>query len=297
MISMEFGGGDGRRGLYNGAVLTIADHRRDIAGLTYVYPVVSRRAGGVSVGINLNVNNACNWACVYCQVEGLTRGGPPPVDVALLSEELDGFLARIADGDFFAREVPQESRKLVDVAFSGNGEPTSSPEFPAAVAAVRKVLAARGLAGTILLRLITNGSLLHRTKVQAAIRDLGSSGGEVWFKVDRVGAADAAAVNGVPLDPGRVLANLRRCGNLAPTWVQTCWFAFDGAAPDAAARQAYCELIAQAADCVRGIHLYGLARPSQQPAAPRLARLDVGDLEAFAAEIEMKTGVRTLVSP
>jgi hypothetical protein len=79
--------------------------------------------------------------------------------------------------------------------------------------------------------------------------------------------------------------------------VQTCWFAFDGAAPDAAARQAYCELIAQAADCVRGIHLYGLARPSQQPAAPRLARLDVGDLEAFAAEIEMKTGVRTLVSP
>ncbi|HNE43839.1 MAG TPA: radical SAM protein, partial [Rhodocyclaceae bacterium] len=180
-------------------MLTIADHRRDIAGLTYVYPVVSRRAGGVSVGINLNVNNACNWACVYCQVEGLTRGGPPPVDVALLSEELDGFLARIADGDFFAREVPQESRKLVDVAFSGNGEPTSSPEFPAAVAAVRKVLAARGLAGTILLRLITNGSLLHRTKVQAAIRDLGSSGGEVWFKVDRVGAADAAAVNGVPL--------------------------------------------------------------------------------------------------
>jgi len=100
---MEFGGGDGRRGLYNGAVLTIADHRRDIAGLTYVYPVVSRRAGGVSVGINLNVNNACNWACVYCQVEGLTRGGPPPVDVALLSEELDGFLARVADGDFFAR--------------------------------------------------------------------------------------------------------------------------------------------------------------------------------------------------
>ena len=47
---MEFGGGDGRRGLYNGAVLTIADHRRDIAGPTHVHPVVS--PGGRRVGRN-----------------------------------------------------------------------------------------------------------------------------------------------------------------------------------------------------------------------------------------------------
>ncbi|MCZ7653212.1 MAG: hypothetical protein M5R42_01445 [Rhodocyclaceae bacterium] len=33
-------------------------HSRDSAGLTYVYPVVSRRAGGVSIGINPNPNNA-----------------------------------------------------------------------------------------------------------------------------------------------------------------------------------------------------------------------------------------------
>lgn len=40
--------------------LSVHDQSRDSAGLRYVYPVVSRRAGGVSVGINLNVNNACN---------------------------------------------------------------------------------------------------------------------------------------------------------------------------------------------------------------------------------------------
>ena len=45
-------------------MLAINDHRRDSAGLRYVYPVISRRAGGVSVGINLNPNNACNWACL-----------------------------------------------------------------------------------------------------------------------------------------------------------------------------------------------------------------------------------------
>jgi len=46
----------------NSPQLTIHNHNRDSAGYAYVYPVVSRRAGGVSVGINLNPNNACNWA-------------------------------------------------------------------------------------------------------------------------------------------------------------------------------------------------------------------------------------------
>ena len=45
-------------------VLNIYDHDRDSAGMTYVYPVISRRAGGVSVGINLNTNKACNWRCI-----------------------------------------------------------------------------------------------------------------------------------------------------------------------------------------------------------------------------------------
>ena len=121
-------------------MLTIEDHRRDSAGLRYVYPVISRRAGGVSVGINLNVNNACNWACVYCQVENLTRGGPPPIDLDLLERELDGFLDDALHGDFMSREVPAEVRHLMDIAFSGNGEPTSAAEFPEAVQAVRRVL-------------------------------------------------------------------------------------------------------------------------------------------------------------
>jgi hypothetical protein len=66
-------------------LLKTEDHSRDSAGMRYVYPVVSRRAGGVSVGINLNPNNACNWRCIYCQVPGLTRGGPPPIDLACWS--------------------------------------------------------------------------------------------------------------------------------------------------------------------------------------------------------------------
>ncbi|MFY9721708.1 MAG: radical SAM protein [Azonexus sp.] len=278
-------------------MLTIEDHRRDSAGLRYVYPVISRRAGGVSVGINLNVNNACNWACVYCQVENLTRGGPPPIDLDLLERELDSFLDDALHGDFMSREVPAEARRLMDIAFSGNGEPTSAAEFPEAVQAVRRVLQRHGLAGKLPVRLITNGSLLHRPGVRDGIRVLGELGGEVWFKVDRAMPAEVETINGVPMDAGKIRDNLSRCAALATTWVQTCWFALDGIAPDAAARDAYCALLAPVASRLAGVHLYGLARPSMQPAAPRLQRLDADEMEKFAVEIQEKTGIRVLVSP
>lgn len=278
-------------------MLTIEDHRRDSAGLRYVYPVISRRAGGVSIGINLNVNNACNWACVYCQVDNLTRGGPPPIDLELLERELDGFIDGALHGDFMAREVPNEARRLMDVAFSGNGEPTSAAEFPEAVALVRGVLQRHGLAGTLPVRLITNGSLLQRPAVQEGIRVLGELGGEVWFKIDRATAAEVEVINGVPFDAQKTRRNLATCAAVAATWIQTCWFALDGAAPDALARTAYCTLLEPLAASLAGVHLYGLARPSLQPAAPRLQRLDTEELERFASEIRKKTGIRVVVSP
>ena len=86
-------------------LLHIGDHSRDIAGLTYVYPVVSRRAGGVSIGINLNPNNACNWRCVYCQVPDLKRGSAPQLDLVKLEAELRTFLHEIVHGDFMQTHV------------------------------------------------------------------------------------------------------------------------------------------------------------------------------------------------
>ncbi len=278
-------------------MLTTVDHRRDSAGLMYVYPVISRRAGGVSVGINLNPNNACNWACVYCQVEGLTRGGPPPLDLARLERELTDFLASVLHGDFMARQVPEEQRQLVDLAFSGNGEPTSAAEFAEAVALVGRVMAQFDLIGKLPLRLISNGSLLHRPNVQAGLRHLAELGGEVWFKLDRALASEVQEINGVPMPPEQAFARLSRCVELVPTWVQTCWFGLDGQAPGEASRAAYCKLLKPLADRLAGVLLYGLARPSCQPAAGRLLRLDATALNEFAAEIQKKTGLKVKVSP
>lgn len=278
-------------------MLTTEDHRRDRLGLTYVYPVLSRRAGGVSIGINLNINNACNWACIYCQVEGLKRGGPPPVDLSLLDGEFKGFLTEIIDGDFLIRKVPPGFQRLADIAFSGNGEPTCAAEFPEAVMLVRDALAERNLLPQIPLRLITNGSQLHRPAVQRGVQILGESHGEIWFKLDRAGATQTRAVNGVALSTQTVLAHLRQACLHARTWIQTCWFGWDGRPPGASERSEYCHLVSEVSGQIAGIHLYGLARPSLQRGASRLTRLPQEELEEFAAEIREKTGIRVTTNP
>ena len=277
-------------------MLNVSDHSRNSAGMTYVYPVVSRRAGGVSVGINLNVNNACNWACVYCQVPDLTRGGPPPVDLDLLENELTRFLCDATVGDFLAKNVPPDSRRLVDVAFSGNGEPTSAPEFAPAVECVAAVLQKFGLLPGLKIRLITNGSLLHRPLVQQGIARIGELGGEVWFKIDRATPAGIEAVNNVRLAPEKVRESLLACARLAPTWVQTCYFALDGREASPAERSAYLELLESVSDKIKGVHLYGLARPSLQPAASRLSNLSLENFQRFARSVS-SIGIEVVAKP
>lgn len=277
-------------------MLTVTDHSRDSAGLTYVYPVVSRRAGGVSIGINLNVNNACNWACVYCQVPDLQRGGPPPVDLARLDAELRGFLHDATAGDFLSRQVPAGARRLMDVAFSGNGEPTSAAEFDAAVDLVVRVLSDFGLDGMLTLRLITNGSLLHRAGVRRGIARIGAAAGEVWFKVDAATAAGVARINGIRHAPEKTRDALLQCAGLAPTWVQTCYFAIDGQENSETEQAAYLALIGAVREKIKGVHLYGLARPSLQPMAERLSRVAPEAFQRFAGRIAA-LGVEVVSNP
>lgn len=278
------------------SALSVADHRRDSSGMQYVYPVISRRAGGVSVGINLNPNSACNWQCIYCQVPGLTRGGPPAIDIALLERELRQMLGAIVHGNFMAERVPVEARRFSDIAFSGNGEPTSAREFRRCMEIAVRLREEFGLGGQVVLRLITNGSLLDRTEVQAGVALLGKADGEVWFKLDRGSAAGMQLVNGSRQNPATVVRRLRICGSLCRTWVQSCFFAIDGSAPNEKEIDAYLELLAEARPGIAGVHLYGLARQSYQPQASRLASLAVEWLDDLAGRIE-RIGLTVRVSP
>lgn len=272
-----------------GSVLSTTNHDRDNFGLSYVYPVVSRRAGGVSIGINLNPNNACNWACVYCQVPNLTRGGAPDINLLQLESELQHMLQQVLHGDFMAQHVPPEARRLNDVAFSGNGEPTSAACFADAIAVVERQLQQFGLLGQIKVVLISNGSLMARPQVQQALRRLAAINGEVWFKLDRGSSADVLQVNQVNLSIDAVLRHLAIAAELCPTWVQTCMFAMDGQLPDDAAVDAYLQCLQQSlAEGVKlqGVLLYGLARPSLQPAAGRLSAAPEAWMKSLAEKIK-----------
>ncbi len=279
--------------------LTTRDHDRAAAGMTYVYPVVSRRAGGVSLGVNLNPNNACNWRCIYCQVPDLQRGGPPAIDLERLEDELRRLLAAIVHGDFMAREVPEGMRRLNDVALSGNGEPTSAGEFPVVVDLIGRVLADFGLLGQIKLVLISNGSLADKAHVRAGLRAMAGLNGEVWFKFDRATRGGLQQVNDTETDPERHYQRLKTVAALCPTWLQTCMFALDGAPPEAAEVDAWLALLARAAsDAVplRGVLLYGLARASLQAEAARLSAVPEAWLWALARRVEV-LGWLVRVSP
>jgi len=146
-------------------------------------------------------------------------------------------------------------------------------------------------------RLITNGSLLGRRSVQQGIERLAACEGEVWFKVDAGTRAGFARINGVVLAPQQVATNLRRCARLCPTWVQTCIFAFDGKTPDGAEIEAYIDVLRTAGtDLLAGVLLYGLARPSLQPEAPRLAPAPEAAMAELAARIR-ELGLTVRVSP
>jgi wyosine [tRNA(Phe)-imidazoG37] synthetase (radical SAM superfamily) len=268
--------------------LNISDHSRDNMGMTYVYPVVSRRAGGVSIGINLNPNNACNWRCVYCQVPELKRGAAPAIDLVKLERELHAFVDQILHGDFLQARVAPESRRIIDIALSGNGEPTSAAEFQQVIELIGKVKYHHDLPEGLKLVLITNGSLIDRPNVQEGLRLMAKLNGEVWFKLDSATPQGREYINNTRMSLRQTSENVRLAASLCPTWLQTCVFEIDGNPPAALESDAYIEFISELLRQgvqLRGVLLYGLARPSMQPEANRLSAVSQGWLEAFQARI------------
>ena len=279
--------------------LSIRNHDRDAAQMTYVYPVVSRRAGGVSVGINLNPNNACNWRCIYCQVPNLKRGAAPVIDLKLLETELTALLTDILQGDFMQTRVHEDARRLNDIAISGNGEPTSAKAFPEVILLIGRVMKRFGLVQKIKLVLITNGSLITRKAVQLGLKRMAKLHGEVWYKLDAATPDGMAQINNTRQSLKKTVAHLGLAASLCPTFIQTCVFAFDNVPPTLPAQKAYLDflagLIAQGVQ-LEGVLLYGLARPSLQPEATQLSTLSPSWMEEFAHKIE-QIGLSVKLTP
>lgn len=268
--------------------LRAADHDRRTHARALVYPVLSRRAGGLSVGINLNPGQQCNWACAYCEVEGLVRGTPGPVDIAQLTEELDEVLLEARTGRWDTEDGPRGAAGVRDISVAGDGEPTLSPVLAQALEAVADARGRHGLTETCKLVMITNGSRVHAPGVLDALRSFGARGGTLWFKLDVCEPDQGAFLNGTPFVRETTVQNLVSAAAAAPTWIQSMALAIDGDPPGRAAMEHVKSVLREAlvrGAAPKGVLLYGLARPSHQPGAERLAALDPKELAKIAQEL------------
>ena len=242
-------------------VLHAEDHDRNIFDSKYVYPVVSRRAGGLSLGVNLNTNNACNWQCIYCEIPNLSRGGPEPIEVELLKDELNFWIDQIMNSNFLKKNTPPGTT-FADVALSGNGEPTAAPEFLDVLEIIIASLKEHKLVDKIPVRLITNGSFISKKK--DCLNIFNRYHGEIWFKIDAADEGSIKLINQVNLDPNSMINNLKKCAEACQTVIQTCLLKINHQVPTNDFLKNYSKLIKPYERLIKKIDLYSLARPSLQ---------------------------------
>ena len=266
-------------------ILTITNHDRNIFQGKYIYPVVSRRAGGLSLGINLNTNNACNWQCIYCEVPNLVRGKPVPIDLQELENELDYWLDQIVNKSFL-RQYTKSKTEFKDIAFSGNGEPTASKQFKDVVSILINKINEYKL-DKIIIRLITNGSYMANPETQKALSLLSNFNREVWFKIDQTNQEGVKIINQVNLSKSSVKKNLEASLKNNPTVVQTCLFKLNEELPSLQSLEDYIKFMEPYKDKIKGIHLYSLARESEQTNEHKLTRLTVSELKVIADKIKV----------
>jgi hypothetical protein len=186
--------------------------------------VLSRRSGGVSFGVNVNLDKLCNFECPYCQVDRNVAGKPQVLDLAVMRHEVETLLDSV-DEQGVCRlalfdELPDAQKMLRDIALSGDGESTMVPQFAEIAAMLAEVQAARPELDFKLV-LITNATLLDRAAVQTGIGSLLSRRGEVWAKLDAGTESWYQKVNISRVNLDRIEANLIALGQKHPFKIQS----------------------------------------------------------------------------
>jgi wyosine [tRNA(Phe)-imidazoG37] synthetase (radical SAM superfamily) len=172
-----------------------------------------------------------------------------------------------------------ELRQVADIAFAGDGEPTTPREFPDAARAVREARDGRDLA--VPLRLLTNATMFDRERVHAALVDFD----ELWCKLDAGTEAYFQKVDGTRFRFARVLDNLLLVARERPIVIQSLFLTFAGEDPSPAEIEAWAGRLRHIRDeggRIDRVQVYTVAR---RPADPRVGPLPEERLEAIAAKV------------
>jgi wyosine [tRNA(Phe)-imidazoG37] synthetase (radical SAM superfamily) len=269
-------------------------HERRWKENRYVYAVVSRRSRGVSVGINLNPGKECNFRCVYCQVNRSLPPSTRKVDLQTLSGELNLVLGAEKDGSLYAEDpfhvLHRSERGVRDIAFSGDGEPTTFPHFEEAVRIAARARDSFHLDAAKLV-LITNAAYLDKPSVCRALEILDENNGEIWAKLDAGTEEYFRKVNRPNVSLEKITGNIISAARIRPLVIQSLWFRMDGKVPPQEEIESYCgrvnEMLSAGAQ-LKSLQLYTIARI---PSEAFVSSLSNEEMDQLASRVKSRVPV------
>ncbi len=266
-------------------------HPRDWRRNFSVYPVISRRSGGLSIGINLNPDTACNFDCVYCQVD---RSGAPrvrEVDPARLHDELALMISDARSGVLFDHptfvDVPEEMRQIKDIAFSGDGEPTTCKHFRQCVDIAATLKREASLLEAKLV-LITDACYLTKPDVAAGLALMDQNNGEIWTKLDAGTEAYYREVNRPNHPLQHVIDNIISAARVRPVVIQSLFMRLHDRPPDKAELLAYTgrlNEITGGGGKIGCVQVYTIARRPAESYVTALTNDDVDDIAVLVRDL------------
>lgn len=276
---------------------TAFDRPRDFLNNRFVYAVISPRAHGLSLGVNMNPDQHCDFDCVYCEVDRRTPPREVTLDVDAMGEELRRTLAFVHQGRLREhptyQALPDELLQLRHVALSGDGEPTLTPNFTEAVQAVVRV---RALGGYPFFKvvLLTNATGLDRAQVQEGLKHLTKSD-EIWTKLDGGTQAFLNKVNRGNVSLEKVLKNILSLARQRPVVIQSLFPAINGEEPPLEEIEQYAqrlkELKADGAQ-ISLVQIYSAARPMSHAES---GHLPLKTLSQIAQTVRQVAGLKAEV--
>ncbi|MCP4296833.1 MAG: hypothetical protein GY786_14625 [Proteobacteria bacterium] len=261
--------------------LSYASHERLSKFNRLVYPVISRRSGGLSLGINLNPDKACTFDCVYCQVDRIEQASVIPLDLIQIQNELEHWIQRILDKGNNYRGYP-----LMDIAIAGDGEPTAVKELPALIEILIELKKKYRLDDCKLV-LFTNGTNVNAKKLKSILPSFFKHQGEIWFKLDYWDQESLQRINRTRSSFNRLTNNLKTIGSSFPLVLQSCFFSWQGESLQPSHYRKYRALLKSIIDegtQIRLIQAYTLARKPAENQANPWSNREMDEITAYLKE-------------